>query len=234
MAWLHHGLCARDLAAGTRVCQKFLMTKRMLVAFVPLAIPMFWVALGCASGGQTYDDGADGLDGRRIRLSPTTNITSEGDAAPGVIADTQESSSTTSTTDAVCEPGACSSATEALPACTELYADAYAAVDEMYDSVDRGCSTNDDCLLMSLRAVTCTPLYGNNCEVVVAMHVGELPRVYSTLDAIEERYCAEYEDSSCQLGPNDAIQCPDPVVFTARCMDSQCDVATDMFDAGPP
>jgi hypothetical protein len=56
------------------------MRKRTWVGLLGLLSPAGGGVLGCGSGGQTYDDGADGLDGKRPRPSPTIAVGSDAEA----------------------------------------------------------------------------------------------------------------------------------------------------------
>lgn len=193
-----HGLCARDLAQCPRHCQKHNMEKRIRLRLLG-SVLLGGVMFGCSEGGQTYDDGADGLGDRRTPPVVVAGDSSSGmeseelvaDSAPRVEPDTP-----------VLAPSPVPGTSVSLPAgasrCDVLEVQADTQVENAFHTIQTSCSTDTDCQAFTLPHATCSWGWVREaCPSQGAIVPSSLTELESKIAQVESTICAEMRDLDC-------------------------------------
>lgn len=171
------------------------------IAAVLLVSAVFGGAgVGCGDGGQTYDDGSDGLDGNRP------------DAGMSVAPARPESST---------NAGETSADANSDELCSGLALQAAASLEELRAGADTACSVDEDCLAALLPFATCT--HANHCGYQ-PLSVSGLARLEDDIELMNGGVCAEFEASGCELGPSWYTPCPAAMPKQAWCDAGTCAV----------
>lgn len=152
--------------------------------------------IGCSDGGQTYDDGADGLGGRRT--PPVVADSSEGEGSTELAS---TDSATPLATSGQEEPD---STPPAIPSpapdsteerCTQLWVQAAEQLEAAYQDMDSSCAVDTDCQLRVLPQSTCATF--RFCSNESSVTAESLSALQPDVDAIDTSVCAEFDELGC-------------------------------------
>jgi hypothetical protein len=213
-------VCASvTLPKGTAAVKRSVMEKRIAAAFIASALVGFWMS-ACGAGGQTYDDGADGLGGKRPK--PTVADDSSDDTE--AVGTSSPSGSTEQSEAAESNTSELGDNTNAASdeVCRELVQQADDAVSELRASVDTACVVDDDCVSQVLPLVACNTRDG--CSVQTAISAAGLPAVLADLETLNSELCGEFDDLGCMHQPSPFSPCSPPITVPAWCPAGTCEL----------
>jgi hypothetical protein len=248
-------VCANVTLNGS-VCSVKSKCMTRLTQALHLSLTTLLLASGCVSGGQTYDDGSDGLGKKNVKPTATQMD------APDAVAPPSEQEGTSETaSEATSETGTSETASEATsetaaegtsettpesssntevfvdPAphetsaseeeCVALAAAASQAVEAAVAAADHSCETVSDCV-----DVVAAPSCIAGCNESAVVSAAAVPEIEAKRDELNESVCVELGGANCQV----EVGC-DPLQRIPACVENTCVYVSDFGeepDAGPP
>lgn len=193
-----------------------------------LAGAMFGGALlGCSDGGQTYDDGADGLGDRRTP-PVVASASSKGDGSEDVVSTDGATTGAVSSEDTLVltpptappPPPPPPPPDPTLLRCSELTDEADALLEEAYQSMANSCVVDADCVVQGLPVSDCSPAQTCFGEIT-AMSASALAQLEEDIKTSTSSACGEFEALGCMRSPPLSLPCW-PKYFTPWCDAGVC------------
>lgn len=191
---------------------------------------------GCSEGGQTYDDGADGLGDRRTP-PVVLAVDSSADMESEELVPTSASRADVNTPNLAPSPvpGTSISLPPGASQCDVLKAQADTQVEFTFHTIETSCSTDADCQASTAPHASCSwGMVRESCPWQVAATPSSLADLNTKVGQVESTICAQMQELDCPPPPTDS--CPPLEEVVAWCDQNSCAVrfATSCDEAYAP